>query len=84
MSQELDFEQDGDSPGPWPPGREGGVAVTSLHLFLNQMAPAGTGRVLGDALQAPLAGAYDVDASLGLREMRTRVGGHQGKGEKGV
>lgn len=46
-------------------GRDGG-STTSLCPPLNQMAPAGTEWVPGYATQAALAGAYDVDGSLGL------------------
>lgn len=62
-------------------GREGGS--DSLHPPLKQMAPAGTGQVLGDASQAHAAGAHDVGGSLGLQKMGMRVGSHQGAAKKG-
>lgn len=48
------------------------------------MALGGTAHALGYAIQAHLAGAYDVGGSLGLWKMSMRVGGHQGAGKKGV
>lgn len=72
MSQELDCEQDGGSSGLWPQRQERCQQPARVSP-LNQMAPAGADWVLGYATQASLAGADDVDGSLGLWEVQTRA-----------